>query len=241
MRDSLGDGFPDAVRLARPEDRATFVRWLTYLAESQFYSPAPAARSEIHDCAGLIRFAFRNALVTHDASWRRSLDFTPAGPAARLVSESGADLDNVDFGDLREFRYPGWLLGANLFRTRSGPLAAGDFTNGAFAEFADAATLLHDNTFFISRDVAAAHPGDLLFYNQPGQAEAYHSMLFVGRSYFQPQGADWIVYHTGDSNGRAGKIREVEVRVLMRHPDPRWRPLEANPRFLGVYRFELMR
>jgi len=238
MRDSLGDGFPDGVRLSRPGDRATFVRWITYLAESQYYSPSPAAAPEIHDCAGLIRFAFRNALVTHGASWRRSLELTPAGPAAPNVGENGAD---IDFGDLREFRYPGWLLGPNLFRTHSGPLAAGDFTSGAFAEFADAATLLHYNTFFVSRDMAAARAGDLLFYNQPGQAEAYHSMLFVGRSYFQPEGSDWIVYHTGDLNGRTGEIREVEVRVLIEHPDPRWRPLEANPRFLGVYRFELLR
>jgi len=233
MRDSLGDGFPDGVRLARPEDRATFVRWITYLAESQYYSPSAAARPEIHDCAGLIRFAFRNALMTHDAAWRQSLE-----PGPEHNAESTAALD---FGDLRAFTYPGWLLGANLFRTRDGPLATGDFTSGAFAEFADAATILHYNTFFISRDVGAARPGDLLFYNQPGQTEAYHSMLFVGRSYFQPEGADWVIYHTGDLNGRAGEIREVEVRVLIEHPDPRWRPLEANPRFLGVYRFELLR
>jgi uncharacterized protein YfaT (DUF1175 family) len=238
MHDSLGDGFPDGVRLARPEDRVTFVRWITYLAESQYYSSSTPAPPEIHDCAGLIRFAFRNALMTHNASWRRSMETARVRPAGRLAAESGPDLD---FGDLREFTYPGWLLGTNLFRTRAGPLAAGDFTSGAFAEFADAATLLHYNTFFISRDVSAARPGDLLFYDQPGQAEAYHSMLFVGRSYFQPEGADWIVYHTGDLNGRAGEIREVKIRVLTQHPDPRWRPLEANPRFLGVYRFDLLR
>jgi hypothetical protein len=52
---------------------------------------------------------------------------------------------------------------------------------------------------------------------------------------------DWIVYHTGDLDGRQGEIRHVPASLLMQHPDPRWRPLAANPRFLGVYRFNLLR
>jgi uncharacterized protein YfaT (DUF1175 family) len=241
MRDSLGDGFPDAVRVTRPEDRVTFVRWLTYLAESQYYSPSPAAAAEAHDCAGLIRFAFRNALAAHNPPWHRSIEVRPRGAALQNVAEDATGKAGLDFGDLREFTYPEWALGSNLFRTRAGPLEPGDPSHGAFAEFADAAALLHYNTFFISRDVRAARPGDLLFYNQTGQTETYHVMLFVGQSYFQPDGTDWVVYHTGDLNGRPGEVRELEVRVLMQHPDPRWRPRAANSRFLGVYRFELLR
>jgi uncharacterized protein YfaT (DUF1175 family) len=242
MRDSLGDGFPDAVRLARPEDRARFVRWLTYLAELQYYSPSSAAAAETHDCAGLIRFAFRNALAAHNAPWHRSIEVRPAGRALQNVAEGGTGKEaELDFGDLREFTYPEWPLGSYLFRTRAGPLEPGDLSHGAFAEFADAAALLHYNAFFIARDVRAARPGDLLFYNQPGQTETYHAMLFVGQSYFQPDGTDWVVYHTGDLNGRPGEVRELEVQVLMQHPDPRWRPRASNARFLGVYRFEMLR
>jgi len=149
--------------------------------------------------------------------------------------------DEPDFGDTQRFTYPNWILGTGLFRTRHGPFAPADLNNGGFVQFADTATLLRYNTFPVSRDVRAAQAGDLLFYYQPGQSEAYHSMLFVGRSYFQPQGRDWVVYHTGDLCGRRGEVREVEVKLLMEHPDPRWRPLIANPRFLGVYRFELLR
>ena len=36
-------------------------------------------------------------------------------------------------------------------------------------------------------------------------------MLFVGKSYFQPHGSDWIVYHTGDMDGHRGEVREVET------------------------------
>jgi hypothetical protein len=232
-RDSLGDGFPDAVRLDTPGDRATFLRWLTFLAESQFYQqdtkqPA-AAHLEIRDCAGLVRFAFRNALMAHNAAWRETMRLNTGGAV------------EPDFGDVQRFTYPNWILGAGLFRTRPGVFVPADLDDGVFAQFADAATLLRYNTFFVSRDVRAAQAGDLLFHYQPGQSEAYHSMLFVGRSYFQPQGGDWVVYHTGDLDGRRGEVREVEIGLLMRHPDPRWRPMVANPRFLGVYRFELLR
>ena len=228
-RDTFRDGLPDAVRLDSPEDRAIFIRWLTFLAESQFYQQGTPQSSEIHDCAGLIRFAFRNALMAHNEAWRQAMDLNVGGA------------NEPAFGDVQRFTYPNWMLGTDLFRTRPGPFAPADLKNGAFAQFADAGALLHYNTFPVSRDVRAAQAGDLLFYYQPGQSEAYHSMLFVGRSYFRPKGGDWIVYHTGDLDGRQGEVREVEVKLLMEHPDPRWRPLVANPRFLGVYRFELLR
>ena len=66
-------------------------------------------------------------------------------------------------------------------------------------------------------------------------------MLFVGKSYYLPQGSDWIVYHTGDLNGQRGEIREVQAGTLLEHPDPHWRPLPDNSNFLGVYRLEILR
>lgn len=224
-QDSLGDGFPDEARLDNPQDRENFIHWLTFLAEVQYYVPTPQARIEVRDCAALLRYAYRNALMEHSAEWSR---------AAGLPFEPG-------FGDIAKFHYPDWPLRQALFRTEPGPLRPGDFKRSAFAEFADSSTLLRYNTFRVSRDLDAARPGDLLFFCQPGQREPYHTMLFVGRSYFQPQGSDWIVYHTGDIDGRRGEVREVEARTLIEHPDPRWRPLVANPSFLGVYRFEILR
>jgi uncharacterized protein YfaT (DUF1175 family) len=108
-------------------------------------------------------------------------------------------------------------------------------------EFADSATLLHYNTYLISRDVRAAAPGDLLFFHQPVLREPFHTMLFVGKSYYQPQGSDWIVYHTGDMDGHRGELREVQTGTLLYHPDLHWRPLMNNPNFLGVYRLEILR
>ncbi len=223
--DHWGDGFPEGARFKSGQDRERFTRWITFLAESQFYHQAPAAREEVRDCAALIRFAYRQALVPHSAAWRRSLG---------LLYEPG-------FGDIAEFAYPDWPLGRGLFRTRPGPFRPDDLAGGAFGEFADSATLLHFNSFFVSRDLGSARPGDLLFFFQPGERQPYHAMLFIGPSYFQPAGSDWIVYHTGDLNGQSGEVREVRATVLAQHPDPRWRPFVANPRFLGVYRFNLLR
>lgn len=223
--DSLGDGFPDSARLDSTPDRQNFTRWFTFLAETQYYAASPRARVEVQDCAALIRFAYRNSLVAHSPAWREEAEI-PYDPG---------------FGDVAKFNYPYGSLGRALFRTRPGPAEPADLEQGAFAEFADSATLLRYNTFPISRDLRAARPGDLLFFRQPAQREPFHTMLFVGNSYYQPQGSDWIVYHTGDLPGRHGEIREVRAATLLEHPDPRWRPLISNPNFLGVYRLEILR
>jgi uncharacterized protein YfaT (DUF1175 family) len=224
-RGSLGDGFPDSARLDSTPDRENFVRWFTFLAETQYYAPSRQARVEVQDCAALIRFAYRNSLVAHTPAWRED---------AELPFDPG-------FGDIAKFNYPYGPLGRTLFRTRPGPAGPADLDPSAFAEFADSATLLHYNTFTISRDLRAARPGDLLFFHQTWQCEPFHTMLFVGKSYYQPHYSDWIVYHTGDIDGHRGEIREVRAATLLEHPDPRWRPLVSNPGFLGVYRLEILR
>jgi hypothetical protein len=221
----LGDGFPDGTRLGSVSDRENFVRWFTFLAETQYYNPSAQARAEVQDCAALVRFAYRNSLVVHSPAWRED---------AGLPYDPG-------FGDVAKFNYPHGPLGKALFRTRPGPASPADLAQGAFAEFADSATLLRYNTFLVSRDLRAAHPGDLLFFRQAVQHEPFHTMVFVGKSHFQPQGADWIVYHTGDLNGHRGVIREVQAGTLLEHPDLHWRPLASNPHFLGVYRLEILR
>jgi uncharacterized protein len=223
--DSFDDGFPDGARLDSAQDRENFTRWFTFLAETQYYSPSPRTRKEVQDCAALIRSAYRNSLTAHSPAWRKD---------ARLPFDPG-------FGDVTKYQYPYGPLGHELFRSRPGPLAGDDLTDGAFGEFADSATLLRYNTHLISRDIRAAAPGDLLFFHQPVQHEPFHTMLFVGKSYYQPRGIDWIVYHTGDMDGHRGKVREVEAETLLQHPDLNWRPLMNNPNFLGIYRLEILR
>jgi hypothetical protein len=50
-----------------------------------------------------------------------------------------------------------------------------------------------------------------------------------------------VVYHTGPDRGSLGEIRRVTMAELLDHPDARWRPINSNPNFLGVYRWNILR
>ena len=228
--DRFGDGTPDFLRLDSPEDRDSFRRWFAVIAEYQALRPDKELPSEINDCAALIRYAYRNALHEHDEAWFQETQLRP--PEA--LPSAG------------KYSYPHTPLGATLFRVKPGSYAPDDLKNGAFAEFADAKTLKGMNTFFVSRDIRQARPGDLLFYFQLEQGSPFHSMVFIGRSQWpvegeSPQVDDIVVYHTGPAGKKRGEMRRVRVEELMRHPSPRWRPLEGNGNFLGVYRWNILK
>jgi len=228
--DRFGDGTPDFLRLDSPEDRDAFRLWFAAIAEYQALRPDKELPSEINDCAALIRYSYRNALHGHDEAWFQETQMRP--PEA---------LPSVG-----KYGYPRTPLGAALFRVKPGVYAPGDERNGAFAEFADAKTLKSLNTFFVSRDIRQAQPGDLLFYFQLEQGSPFHSMIFIGRSQWpvdgeSPQVDDTVVYHTGPAGKKPGEMRRVRVEELLHHPSPRWRPVEGNSNFLGVYRWNIVK
>lgn len=226
-RDSLEDGTPDSLRLDSPRDREAFRRWFTFLAEAQYFQPEGARPAEINDCAALIRYCYRETLHIHDAAWTASAQL-PLVPA---------------FDSPVKYQYPFTPLGSSLFRVRAGPFHAADLdTNlnpGAFAQFADAQTLWRWNCHFVSRDMAAARAGDLIFFRQSGGA-SFHSMIYLGESQMRPDGNRYLVYHTGPEGGEKGEIRRPSVAELMHFPRPEWRPLASNPSFLGVYRWNIL-
>ena len=223
--DSVGDGTPDFLRLHDAADRAAFRRWFALLAESEFVRRQP--RSEIDDCAALLRYAYRESLHRHDAVWAKDLAL-PVAPTANEV---------------RQYQYPYTPLGAGLFRVRGGGFAAEDLSNGAFGEFADAKTLRRHNSFFVGRDVERALPGDLLFFRQQGHDLPFHAMIYLGPSQIEAQASrePLVVYHTGPVGKSPGEIRRPTLAHLMNFPDPRWRPVPSNPSFLGVYRWNILR
>jgi uncharacterized protein YfaT (DUF1175 family) len=221
--DEFGDGTPDFLRLDAA-DRQSFRRWFTFLAESTFVQDPKDRPKEVTDCAALIRYAYREALKSHDGSWASDLHL----PAASKSSS------------VQRYQYPYTPLSANLFRIEPGPFTPRDLSSGVFAEFADAETLRRFNTHFVSRDLSAAQPGDLIFYRQSDAHSPFHSMIFLGRSYFG-DGDQWVIYHTGPSGKDPGEIRRVTTDDLKQHPDARWRPVPQNPAFLGVYRWNILR
>lgn len=215
-RDSFEDGTPDALRLDRESDRRAFRRWFTYLAEAQYFQPAVARPAEIVDCAALIRYAYRETLRAHESGWAEAAN-VPLVPA---------------FAPVAKYQYPYTMLGTALFRVGEG---------ASFAQFADAKTLCRFNTHRIGRDLARALPGDLLFFRQPDARLAYHSMIYMGESQVRPDGARYIVYHTGPDGDLPGEMRRLRVEELLRFPAPEWRPLAENPSFLGVFRWNILR
>ena len=224
--DSDNDGIPDVIELRSFQDRDSFRRWFTAIAETQFYQLSDQWHAEQRDCAGLARFAMREALRRHDRIW-----FQKMGPAYQTVAPDvkSFDLDNNPFGE-------------KIFRTNFGSFAETDIRNGRFSEFADARTLKSFNVTFVSRDRREGQPGDLIFYYQPWvQKFPFHVMIFLGHARIGANGAqDWVVYHTGASPTDEGTVKKVELSVLDQHPDPRWRPVERNKNFLGFYRLKVL-
>ena len=217
--DRFGDGTPDFLRLHTAADRAAFRGWFTALADTASALPPKRLPKEINDCAALLRWCYRGALHAHDEAWQSVMPLDSLPP-----------LSSVE-----QYAYPLTPLGANLFRARAGNYQAGDASNGSFAQFADAKTLWQRNTFFLTRNVAAARPGDLLFYRQLEQDSPFHSMILTGTAH------DWAVYHTGPTATGSGEVRRVALNDLIHHPDSRWRPLSENSNFLGVYRWNILR
>ena len=224
--DSDSDGIPDREELHTFGDRENFRKWFTTVAEQQFYEASGEWSEEQRDCAGLVRFAWREALRAHDRAWLLRM-----GESYEAVAP-----------DIRAYTLEHSPVGEKLFRTAAGTFSESNLSDGTFSEFADARTLKDFNSTFVSRDRAEAQPGDLLFFQQPWvQNYPYHVMIFLGRARVDNEGAaDWVVYHTGSSPHDAGEVRKVRLAVLERHPDPRWRPVMGNRNFLGFYRLKIL-
>ena len=224
--DANGDGIPDGAELHSFEDRENFRRWFTWIAEMQFYQVSEAWNPEQRDCAGLVRFAMREALRPHDRAWLQRMGLAEGQAAS----------------DVKAYNLETGPLGEKLFRTDFGSFKPDDLSEGRFSEYADGRTLKNYNCAFVSRERGHAKPGDLLFYYQPWvQHYPYHVMIFTGPARAGgDKGTDWVVYHTGSSPSDSGTVKKVRLSILDQHPDRRWRPLPANPSFLGFYRLKIL-
>ncbi len=224
--DADTDGIPDAAELQSFMDRQNFRQWFTLIAEGQFYQLSDQWNVEQRDCAGLVRFAWREALRRHDRAW-----FQKMGAGYSAIAP-----------DVARYSLEQGPLGEKLFRTSFGSYQEGESGSGTFSEFADARTLKSFNAKFISRDRQHIQPGDLLFFYQPWvQKYPYHVMVFLGDARLSnEQTNDWVVYHTGATPTDDGVVKKVALSVLDHHPNKRWRPVESNSNFLGFYRLKIL-
>ncbi|WP_019938997.1 DUF1175 domain-containing protein [Bordetella sp. FB-8] len=96
--------------------------------------------------------------------------------------------------------------------------------DGTRGPYASAISLVQDNSRFVSRDINQALPVDLLFYDQ---GDDQHLMIWLDR---------YIAYHTGTTTPTDNGLRAVSVSQLMHWKDSRWRPIDGNPNFIGLFR-----
>jgi len=224
--DSDADGIPDGAELYTHNDRENFRRWFTRIAEQQFDEPSAEWNEAQRDCAGLVRFSWREALRQHDRRW---------------LARMGASYEAFA-PDVRAYTLGRGPLGERLFRTAFGSFRESDLADDTFSEFADARTLKNFNAEFVSRDRARARPGDLVFFHQPRAGRyPFHVMIYLGSSRDDSAGGDdWVVYHTGASPTDKGTVKKLRLAVLDHHPDPHWRPVGQNRNFSGFYRLKIL-
>jgi len=202
MRDALSD----------VGDREAFRTWFVAILEQQLEGPSPAWEPAQRDCAGLLRFAFHEALAAHTVGWRERVAFTAGPPGQDPSPAFAAD----------------WRRG---FPTPEGPQP---FAKGGF--------LRRLSCVFLGRDLQLARPGDLIFFARGGaRTQPDHAMAFVRPDADGTPMLLYHTGPEGSAATRQpGEIRRVRLDELLHHPEPDFRPLPENPAFLGLYRWRLL-
>ncbi len=93
--------------------------------------------------------------------------------------------------------------------------------------FADAKTLMEQNSYFLGRDSVQLRTGDLIFFKT---RHGFHTMILVRE---KKSGKMLVIYHTGSN---PGELKMLYLEDLREHPEASWHPVSGNPDFLGVFR-----
>ncbi|MDR3299158.1 MAG: DUF1175 family protein [Candidatus Accumulibacter sp.] len=123
------------LRLDAAQSRALRA-WIVRIAEEQIrWGPTP--RWTQRDCAGLVRFAVAEALIEHDARWRRAMGIDGRLPPDLVPEEARRALRNV-------WKRP----------------------DGSAGAYVNAIGLVQENSLARGRDMRLARQADLLFFDQ---------------------------------------------------------------------------
>ncbi len=209
------DGYPDIAEFHSSAQREAFLEWFAAIAEAQFTAPSPAWLPQEQDCAGLLRFAFFEALKPKTAAWFQKFPYLPRVQAPPISA------------------YPLPQIGRAVFRIAPGAYRPDDVQAGRLVGWASAMYLMRYSSVFLGRTPDKARRGDLLFFVRPlARGSAYHSMVYLGNGL--------VVYHTGYAPSEGGEVRMVSLETLGKHPQKYWHPRPDNPHFLGFYRWKLV-
>ena len=140
------------------EQSQQFIKWFLLILEKQ-HTQMPNPRWVHRDCAGLIRFAVKEAFAEHHKKWKFVNGFLgQALPAEIELSQSDAQ------------KMPKWHTLDSEEKT----------------DFVLAYTLIQKNTFYVGKDLSLAKQGDLFFFDQ---GEDQHIMVWTGQALFYHTGS----------------------------------------------------
>jgi uncharacterized protein YfaT (DUF1175 family)/uncharacterized protein YfaP (DUF2135 family) len=200
-----------------PPDEWSLRTAVARLALEQAHVMSPRWEPRQRDCAGLVRFAYREALTARSEKQLAALAVPP-----RLF------LPAVSERARRLFPAYPKLWGVGFDRR-------GD---ERFDDFADAETLVGFNFRRIGTKAEDALPGDLLVYRKALEADEPYHLMLLGVPAAEGKGV--VVYHNGIA-GTDGAVRVLPLDELYRSADPVWIPKRENPHFLGVYSWTKLR
>jgi uncharacterized protein YfaT (DUF1175 family)/uncharacterized protein YfaP (DUF2135 family) len=224
---SSGDGGGEVAFLPRDEERVVRDN-VALVALAQAQRSSVRWQREQRDCAGLVRFAYKESVSPRTSEQVKEIFYRPvAFPALRYPTKLLLPM------------YPSlWHTG---FSSDGSP---------RFDFFADAETLIGYNFRLKGRDVSQAESGDILAFRKDLDGESpYHLMIFGGPDVRRGV----VVYHTGSEPEviprRVGvvpkpvppAVRVVRLSELSTSPDPIWMPVASNPHFLGVFEWKRFR
>ena len=202
----------EATSILGEGDREAFRAWFVAILEQQLEGPSPAWEPAQRDCAGLLRFAFREAWGPHTEAWRDHLG------------------------------YAGSPVAGDPHASLAGPWRRAFPTPEGWRPFAKGTYLRELACVKLGRDLAEARPGDLIFFARGGaRSQPDHAMAFVRSDEGgQPVLMYHTGPETTGGTKAEGEVRRVRLEDLLHHPDVEFRPLPENPAFLGLYRWKVL-
>lgn len=213
IKDVNGNYFPDIMELNN-NDSNSFRLWYTSIAVSVINGDTELPENYA-DCAGLVRFIYKESLKKHDIFWRYSTGY-----------------NGINYENLKEYNYPDVpYFGTDIFKIKDG------IYRDSFSIYASARVLVEKNMDFVSKNLINAKSGDILAYFHPEDPDfPYHLMIYLNMD-----GTDYVLYHTGPiSETNNGEIRAVRMGDLFMS-DPTWVPEEKNKYFMGIYKFKILK
>jgi len=213
LSDRNDNNYLDLIELNK-KDSESFSLWFKSIIINIFKENIKVPES-YSDCAGIIRYAYKESLKKHDQEWISKNNFK---------SNIYNDVGKYNYPDIPFIKEKIFLIDKNIREINS------------YSNFASARYLIEYNMKNIGKNIDNAVSGDILAFFHPYDIDfPYHLMVYI-----QQKENNYVIYHTGPlSESNPGELRLVLVDDL-KYADPTWIVEDKNNNFLGIYRFKII-